>query len=667
MSASNGQLLLCVEDELYRRYLERECTRAGLAYVAVGNEQMIQAIAERPSGTLLLQSESAEQNLIEASGKLKRLFGEDVRVVLLSSDYLTEEEAGSAVDAFLHYPVEFQEVQRALAALDDTGRRVLLIDDSRLVHSHVVPPLRDQGYQVFQAFDGAEGLRKAQECQPHLIICDVEMPGMNGFEVCAAIRQCEAISDCYIIMSSTLGSASDQQKGFQAGVDEYVQKPVVIAELLDRIKKVFTRARGGRERVLVVESDEQTARGVLKSLTKQGFSARPGTTLKDVRRLLKRGTLDLIVSEMNLPDGSVLDLMAAVRALPAERQPDVLILTSRDSMADARMVMNAGAAGVLAKPFTMDALLASVERTLADRRATQEKAHLQKYVSKASMRMALEKSVLSGKASAARAYRRRCTIFFSDVVGFTSRCEKYQPRQVVAQINALFEVMTRVIMNTQGDVDKFIGDACMAFWMDEDDAASAERALRAAMQMRPQLDALNQSNPLLAEDPIHIRVGINTGEVILCDLGAADARMDLTIIGDPVNVAARFESGSKQYGVSLLVGESTYKPVESKFAGRLIDLVRVKGKAKPVGCYEVIAEAGKSTPRQDEMLATFGKGITAYQAGDFAAALALFRASETLEADPDHLTPSRLYQQRCEQLIATPPASWDGTWTLSSK
>ena len=112
MSATNGQLLLCVEDELYRRYLERECTCAGLAYVAVGNEQMIQAIAERPSGTLLLQSESAEQNLIEASGKLKRLFGEDVRrraAVVGLPDGRRGRLGGGRL---LHYPVEFQEVQR---------------------------------------------------------------------------------------------------------------------------------------------------------------------------------------------------------------------------------------------------------------------------------------------------------------------------------------------------------------------------------------------------------------------------------------------------------------------------------------------------------------------------------------------------------------------------
>src|SRR5262249_44796589 len=202
-----------------------------------------------------------------------------------------------------------------------------------------------------------------------------------------------------------------------------------------RIKKVFNRARGGRENILVLEPDEQVSKNIAKSLTKQGFSTRGTIALKEVQRLIKRGGFELVISEMTLADGSMLDLMAMLRELPPERQPDVLILTSRDSQADARMVMNAGAAGVISKPFTMDSLLAAVERALADRRAAQEKAHLQKYVSKASLRMALEKSVLSGKAAAARAYRKQATVFFSDIVGFTTRCETYAPREVVAQVN----------------------------------------------------------------------------------------------------------------------------------------------------------------------------------------------------------------------------------------
>ena len=123
-------------------------------------EDLAQAIAEDPTGLLLLQSETAEQGVIELAGRLKRLFGEEIRVLLLSADYQTAEEAGGAADAFVQYPAAAEEVRRVIAALGDTSRRILLIDDSKLVHNHIVPPLRDQGYQVFQAFDGAEVVRR---------------------------------------------------------------------------------------------------------------------------------------------------------------------------------------------------------------------------------------------------------------------------------------------------------------------------------------------------------------------------------------------------------------------------------------------------------------------------------------------------------------------------
>ncbi len=372
---------------------------------------------------------------------------------------------------------------------------------------------------------------------------------------------------------------------------------------------------------------------------------------------------------MTLPDGSVLDLMASLEKLPAGQRPDVLIVTSRDAGADTKMVLNAGAAGVISKPFTMDGLLASVERALVDRRALQEKAHLQKYVSKASVRMALEKSALAGDAATARAYRKRATVFFSDIVDFTARCERYTPREVVAQVNALFEVMTRVIIHSHGDIDKFIGDACMAFWQDEIPAVSAERALAATLEIRRQVQLMNAANPVLAADPIRVRIGINSGDVILCDLGAAEARMDLTIIGDAVNLASRLESAGKQYGVDLLVGQLTLEPVREKFAARLIDHVRVKGKQVPVACYEVLNLRTAATARQNELIAAFTAGIDAFAAGDFARADGMFESAEKLESGgvAGPINPSRVYQQRCRALIADPPVDWRGVWTLASK
>ena len=669
MKTGTENIVICVEHSLYRRYLDEAFEDAGISVRSIDQTEIAQAISEKPSSVLVLQSDSDEHALIELSSRLKRLFEDEIRILLMSANHRTAEESGNSIDLFLQYPVAFEEVCSALAQFKPTRRRILLIDDSNLAHSVLVPPLEDEGYEIFQAFDGAEGLEMARKVSPDLIICDIEMPQMNGFEVCASIRATVGIAETYVIMSSTLGSAADQQKGFAAGVDEYLTKPVVVPELIDRIQKFFSSASTGRENVLIVETNDQVSKSMQKSIAKQGFSTRATSTIKDAVRILKRVPNDVVISGTDLGDGSVIDLFNALNTLPEDRQPDVLIIASRDSRADQKMVMNAGAAGIISKPFTMDSLLASLERTVADRRARQERVHLEKYVSIASRRMAIEKSILSGKTSTTRAYQRQATIFFSDIVDFTTRCEKYTAREVVEQINTLFSVMTRVIMESGGDIDKFIGDACMAYWLDEDTVATADCALRTVLRMRAEVASMNQSSPILSGDPISIRIGINTGEIILCDLGAADARIDLTIIGDPVNVAARLESAAKQYGIDNLISGSAIGSLLDRFEARLIDRMLVKGKNEPVDCYELLGEKGEVEPHISELVDVFSQGTMAYFAGEFEPALRHFEAADALEDSTAEglLNPSRLYQKRCRHLLENPPNSWEGIWELTEK
>ena len=141
------------------------------------------------------------------------------------------------------------------------------------------------------------------------------------------------------------------------------------------------------------------------------------------------------------------------------------------------------------------------------------------------------------------------------------------------------------------------------------------------------------------------------------------------MIGDTVNTAARFESASKQYGVDNLISEFTIAPLLGTFAARLIDRVKVKGKNQPVACYELFDEKGHLSPQDDQLIATFSRGIEAYRTGDFEQALAIFQATDSLEkcTKAGALNPSRLYQDRCRYLLEHPPQDWDGVWTLTSK
>lgn len=177
--------------------------------------------------------------------------------------------------------------------------------------------------------------------------------------------------------------------------------------------------------------------------------------------------------------------------------------------------------------------------------------------------------------------KKYASLLFTDIVNFTARCEKYPPDSVVEQINTIFELITKTIHKHDGDVDKFMGDACMAYWIGDEHSSSAVKLIDAVQEIRDKIAEANLKSAILTEDPIRIRYGMNSGEIILCDIGSSEARIDLTVIGDHVNLAARLESASKQYGIESLLSEYTYALTADSVEVREIDRIKVYGKIFP--------------------------------------------------------------------------------------
>lgn len=669
IKSSHLKLLVCIENKSFRSYLEHKFSKIlKFEAIFIDKSSIANAIAENPKAILILQSEIEEYQLLEIAARLKRVFAGEIKIIFLSLEYNLHQEASTIVDKFVQFPVAIEELLSIADSIYSPQKKVLLIDDSKLVHRTIVADLIGAGFEVFQAYDGEEGYEKAIENLPGIIICDIEMPRMNGYETCKAIRKTQSLVDTHIIMSSTLGSAADQRRGFEVGVDEYITKPVVVSDLVNRINNVFNSSASGRENILLLSSEDSLSKGMVKSLVHQGFNAKIVKTIKSAIKSLSKVSCDLIISEIEPLDGSIIDLFNELRLLGKNNLPEVLIMTSRESDADAKMALNSGATGVVTKPFTMEGLLAVVERTLADRRSRKEKEQLARYVSKASMRVAIEKTILGPGEDKARADKKLASVFFSDIANFTARCERYTAKEIVEQINLLFEVITKVIIRNNGDIDKFIGDACMAFWLDEFTTSSSSAVLQSIIEMQREIEQMNHEHPLLRDDPITVRMGANTGEVILCDIGAAEARVDLTIIGDTVNAAARLESASKQYGVTNLISENTFFESGNQFAARLIDKVRVKGKSQPLVCYELLGLNENLSEPKKELKQRFDLGFLKYQNGNFDEAYDYFLEASKIEVGQDEATsPSKIYLTRCEKLMENPPSNWDGIWSLDEK
>ena len=258
------------------------------------------------------------------------------------------------------------------------------------------------------------------------------------------------------------------------------------------------------------------------------------------------------------------------------------------------------------------------------------------------------------------------TVLFSDIRSFTTLTETLGPQGTVALLNEYFTLMVDCIQKEGGMLDKFIGDAMMAgFGLPIPHDDDEDRGVRAAIAMINALNQFNRERAAKGLMEVQMGIGLNTDTVVSGNIGSPK-RMDYTMIGDGVNLAARLESACKEYFARILISENTVKRLKGTYRMREVDLVVVKGKTRPVSVYEVLDYHDEATfPNLMETVNHFGSGVKHYRAGRFEAAMTAFR--EALARHPgDKL--SEKYVERCQVLLDSPPeGEWDGVWVMTTK
>ena len=252
------------------------------------------------------------------------------------------------------------------------------------------------------------------------------------------------------------------------------------------------------------------------------------------------------------------------------------------------------------------------------------------------------------------------SVLFADIRGFTSMAEALSARETVETLNELFTELYEAVSANGGVLDKYIGDAVMAVYgAPLSSGHDPENALTSGLEMLRMLDGVNARRAERGSEPLRIGIGIATGEVVAGTIGSPK-RMDYTVIGDSVNLAARLQDLTKTYGVEMLIDETTAKAVEGEHPMREIDLIAVRGRQRPEVIYEVLAREPTDAARREQAHAEYAAGRAALAERRWDEALAAFaRASEL---DPDD-RPSRLMAARARALARTPPDSqWDGVW-----
>jgi adenylate cyclase len=256
------------------------------------------------------------------------------------------------------------------------------------------------------------------------------------------------------------------------------------------------------------------------------------------------------------------------------------------------------------------------------------------------------------------------TAMFSDIRGFTTLSEGLTPGGLVELLNEYFSEMTEVIFKNQGTLDKYIGDAIMAFWgapLDIPDHAA--RACRAALEMASALTRLQERWQQQGRPRIDIGIGLNTGPMLVGNMGS-ERRFNYTIMGDSVNLASRLEGVTKSFGTRIIVSESTRAEALSVGTFRELDMIRVKGKTKPVTIYELLGPSEEQA-RYADLIERFSEALQRYREGHWPAALALF---EKLQKDYPNDGPTRTFIERCATLIEESPTEvWDGVYVMHSK
>ncbi|CAN2040046.1 adenylate cyclase [Candidatus Magnetomoraceae bacterium gMMP-15] len=289
------------------------------------------------------------------------------------------------------------------------------------------------------------------------------------------------------------------------------------------------------------------------------------------------------------------------------------------------------------------------------------KSTMARYMTKEVAETLLSKggTALGGKADEA-------SILFSDIRSFTTISEKIGAQETVALLNDYFTIMVDIIFSHKGILDKYIGDALLAvFGAPLSTGEDADQAVMAGIDMMKALTEFNLKRIKKDKNPIDIGIGLNTDEVLSGNIGSME-RMDYTVIGDGVNLAARLESANKYYGTHFLISEFTHKLLKREYLYREIDYITVKGKTKPVGIYEVMDHyTEQSFPNLPNVIDLFRNGLEYYKKMKWEEGIISFEKALKLNAQ-DRVC--QIYLERCIHFLKEPPQKdWDGVWVMKTK
>ena len=393
-------------------------------------------------------------------------------------------------------------------------------------------------------------------------------------------------------------------------------------------------------------------------------------TMDEERKIVTCNKAGLLIMKKNpdevigvLADEFLVDenlwLMERVHKVDQTQEPEIIV-DGELNFGDEKLSVNANVLPLIDTEGKKLGAMIMVEDISSEKRM---KSTMSRYMDPALAEQMMEggdsDDFLGGKSTEA-------TILFSDIRSFTTLTESLGAQGTVKMLNEYFTIMVDIITREGGMLDKFIGDAIMAAFgipVTHDD--DPDRAVRATIAMITELWDYNKVREGRGELPIDHGIGLNTGMIVSGNIGSPK-RMDYTMIGDGVNLAARLESACKQYSARILISEFTSAKLKGTYRMRDIDLVVVKGKTEPVGVVEVLDyHTDETYPNLMDNVNYFNEAVKQYRGANWDKAINNFE--EAMKANPSDKL-AQTYIDRCELMKAEPPdGEWDGVWVMTSK
>ena len=534
----------------------------------------------------ILQASLPQVSGLEVCAQLTQL-PESIRpaVLLFSSDVdVAQAAAAAGASAFLTTPFYDVELLARLRALLTQRWRVLYLDPDPDDRRHAQDVFTAAGYEPVICGSEAEMETAIGYCSPDLICLSTEQTHGTewspSYTICDLFKNAPELADIPVVLCSTAPSRASLKRGFAAGADDYLPKPFEQQEVTQRISRLRDKSSGEHRKPVMIVEDSDTERQAMNALlSARGYEVIAAGDGVEALKMLAQSTPALLITDENMPRMVGTELVRHVRKLESAKGMPIVIVSSQASREDRSIGIHSGADCYLSKPYDDDQLLIVIDRLLREASLQKEVDAMRVYVSEAAVSHARTADASQRQGSDMRAEERMMTVLFCDIVGFTPMCESLRPREVVAVLNEYFDLAVEVLKNNDAIIDKFIGDAVMAIF--DKLESGAYRAVKSGMEI---IDALRSHNSK-SDYPLEVRIGINTGDVIMGDLGSRHHRRDFTCIGDAVNIAQRLESEAATN--SVLISGSTHELVRQLVTCQDERKLQVKGRNEPVTCYSV--------------------------------------------------------------------------------